>query len=77
MLVSTDESKGTLQKYEKLWNQIRSITNNSDNYNENYIKIKFISDDGLPLKKMLELYNMKIIVRSVFHEGNNYYPQVF
>ena len=77
MLVSTDESKGTLKKYEKLWNQIRSITNNSDNYNENYIKIKFISDDGLPLKKMLELYNMKIIVRSVFHEGNNYYPQVF
>ena len=77
MLVSTDESKGTLKKYEKLWNQIRSITNNSDNYNENYIKIKFISDDGLPLKKMLELYNMKIIVRSVFHEGSNYYPQVF
>ena len=75
MLVSTDESKDTLKKYEKLWNKIRSITNDSDNYNENYMKIKFSSDDGLPLKKMLELYNTKIIVRSVFHEGNNYYPQ--
>ena len=41
------------------------------------MKIKFNSDDDLPLKKTLELYNMIIIVRSVFHEGNKYYPQVF
>ena len=37
-LVSTDESKFTLKKYEKLWNYIRylirSITNNSENYEE-------------------------------------------
>ena len=37
-LVSTDESKFTLKKYEKLWNYIRylirSITNNSGNYEE-------------------------------------------
>ena len=35
MLVSTDESKDTLQKYEELWNKIRNLiistTNNSDN----------------------------------------------
>ena len=37
-LVSTDESKFTLKKYEKLRNYIRylirSITNNSENYEE-------------------------------------------
>ena len=30
-------------------------------------------DDDLPLKKMVELRNMTIVVRSVFHECNKYY----
>ena len=34
-----------LKKHEELWDKIwdltRSITNNSDNYNEKYMKIKF------------------------------------
>ena len=34
---------------------IRSINNNSDNYDEKYVKIKFDSDDNLPLKKTLSL----------------------
>ena len=54
-LISTDEGKGTLEKYEELWNKIRdlitSITNNSDNVHEKYMKIKFNSDDDLPLKE--------------------------
>ena len=45
------------KKYRELWNKvrdlIRSITNNSDNYNIKYMKIKFNSDDDLPLNKML------------------------
>ena len=38
------------------------------------MKIKFNSDDDLPLKKMVELQNMVIVVRSVFQEDNKYYP---
>ena len=80
-LVPTDESKDTLKKYEELQNKIKdligSITSNSDNYDEKYMKIKFNSDDDVPLKKALELYNMVIVVRSIFHEGNKYYPQEF
>ena len=30
------------------------------------MKIKFNSDDDLPLNKTLELYNMIIVLRSVF-----------
>ena len=41
------------------------------------MKIKFNLDDDLSLKKTLKFYNMVIIVRSVFHEGNKYYQQVF
>ena len=41
------------------------------------MKLKFNSDDDLSLKKTLKLYNMIIVVRSVFHERNKYCPQVF
>ena len=48
----------------------------SDNYDERHLKIKFSSDDDSPLKKTIKLDNMVIVVRSVFHVGNKYYPQV-
>ena len=51
MQVPTDERKNTLKKFEELWSKIRdliwSITNNLDNYDKKYIKIKFNSDDDL------------------------------
>ena len=37
---------------------------------EELMKIKFNSDAGLHLKKMLELNDMIMVVRYVFHEGN-------
>ena len=49
---------------------VRSITNNSDNYDEKYMKIKFNSSDDLPLNEMLELHNMVMVVRFVFHADN-------
>ena len=41
------------------------------------MKIKFDSDDDLPLGKILSLHNMAVIIRSVFQEDNKYYPQLF
>ena len=41
------------------------------------MKIKFNSDDNLPLNKILKLHNLTIIVRSVFEEDGRNYPQVF
>ena len=52
MLVTTNESKEKNLKNEKLWSKIRDlirlITNNSDDYDEKYMKIKFNSDGELP-----------------------------
>ena len=53
------------------------MTKNLDDYDENYIKIKFNSDDKLPLNKMIKIPSMIIIVRAVFYEKNKYYPQFF
>ena len=41
------------------------------------MKIKFSSDDDLPLNKTIKLHNLTIIVRSVFEEDGKYHPQVF
>ena len=53
---------------------IRSVTKNSDDndYDEIYMKIKFHSDDELPVNKAVELFFLKII-----NENDKYYPQVF
>ena len=61
----------------KIRDLIRSKTDNSDDYDEKYIKTKFNFDDDLPVNKTLELCNIIIVIRSVFHEGNKHYPQFF
>ena len=43
----------------KIRDLIRTITNNSDDFDEKYMKINFNSDNDLPLKKTLKLRNMK------------------
>ena len=53
-----------------------SITKNSDDYDEQYMKTKFNSDDELPLNKTIEIPTIIIAVRAVFHENNKYYSQV-
>ena len=40
------------------------------------MKIKFNSNDHLPLNKPLKFYLMTITIRSVFEEDGKLYPQV-
>ena len=47
---------------------IRSITINSDNYDEKYIKIKLNSDEHLLLSKMLKPYEILIVLKSVIQK---------
>ena len=41
------------------------------------MKIKFHSDDKLPLNKMIGIPSIIIVVRAIFYGNNKYYPQVF
>ena len=79
-LVSTDKNKEVLTKYTKLWdgikNSIEKINNKLAEYGKDVMKIKFNSDNSLPLNKTLRLHNTTIIVGSVFEEDGKYYPQV-
>ena len=80
-LVSTDKNREVLTKYTELWyrikNSIEKMNNKSGEYGKDFMKIKFNSDDSLPLNKTLKLHNITILVRSVFEEDGKYYPQVF
>ena len=40
------------------------------------MKAKFELNDDLPLSKIVSIPVCIIVVRSVFHKDNNYYPQV-
>ena len=79
-LVPTNENKA-IKKYKEMWSKIRdlirSITKNSHDYDKKYMKIKFNSDNDLPLNKTIEILNVTIVPRTVFYENNKYYPQVF
>ena len=78
---STDENKELLKKYNDVFNgirdEIRKINSNECDYEKDYIKIKFNSDDDLPLNKSLKIHLMTITIRSVFEEDDKLYPQVF
>ena len=73
--------KKKIKKYQELWSKIKDliklITKNSDGYDEKYMKIKFNSNDELPLNKTIEIYAMTIVVTAASHENNKYYPRVF
>ena len=78
---STDENKDLLKKYNDVFNgirdKIREINSNECDYKKDYVKIKFNSDDNLPLNKSLKFTLMTITIRHVFEENGKLHLQVF
>ena len=78
---SIDENKELLKKYNDVFNgimgKIKEVSNDECDYEKDYMKIKFNSDDDLPLNKPLKFHIMTITIRSVFEEDGKLYPQVF
>ena len=78
---SKDENKELLKKYSDVFNgvknEVKTINGGKENdYEKDYMKIKFNSDNDLPLNKQLKFHNMTITVRFVFEEDVKLYPQV-
>ena len=77
---SIDENKELLKKYNDVFNGIRDkikeINSDECDYEKDYMKIKFNSDDNLPLNKPLKFHNMTITIRSAFEDGK-LYPELF
>ena len=69
---STDENKELLKKYSDVWNgiknKIKEVNDSEYDYEKDYMKIKFNSDDNLPLNKPLKFHNMTITIRQSLSE---------
>ena len=78
---STDGNKELLKKYNDVFigliDKIKKIDDDWLEYTKDYMKIKFNSDDNLPLNKPLKFYQMTITIRCAISEENKLYPQVF
>ena len=78
---STDENKELLKRYNDVFNgiidKIKKIDDVWLEYTKDYTKIKFNSDDNLPLNKPLKFYQMTITIRCVISEDNKLYLQIF
>ena len=78
---STDENKDLIKKYNDVFNGIRDkikeIDSDECDYEKDYMKIEFNSDDDLPLNESLKFHLMPITIRSVLEEDGRLYPQVF
>ena len=77
----TDKNKEPLENYKELWSEIKdeieTITGSEPiEYEKDFMKIKFESNDDLPLGKILNIPLCVIITKSVFQENDKYYPQV-
>ena len=76
-----DEKKVVSKKYKEVWVGIeKDIGTINDGekveYSKDFKKIKFESDDDLPMNKPVKLYLVTIIIRSVFSEDGKFYPQL-
>ena len=78
---SVNKNKELLKTNADVWegikNEIKAINGGKENdCGKDYMKMKFNSEDDLPLNKPLKFHAMAIIIRSVF-EGGKLYPLVF
>ena len=73
VFATTDKSKELLTTYAELWNGIgnllewKSVAKSNDRpskFEKDFMKIKFYSDDNLPLNKILKFHNLTIVFRS-------------
>ena len=79
---SAGKNKEVITKYKKLSDEIKYLNktisgDKTDKYEKYFMKIKFNSDDNLPLNKILKLHMLTVIVRLDFQDDGQYYRQVF
>ena len=50
---------------------------NPGEYGKDFMKMKFSSDDNLPLNRTMKLHYRAIIARSFFEEDGKFHPQIY
>ena len=82
VLDDVDKNKEVSKKYEEVWEgvkwEIETINGGKKiEYEKDYMKIRFKSNDELRLNKTIKLRLLTIIIRCVISEDGKFYPQLF
>ena len=80
--LTNNNNNQVLVDYAKVWNgileQIKKINNSKiKEWGKDYMKIKFNSDDDIPLNKVLNFHALTIVIRSIFENDDKYYSQIY
>ena len=81
VLDDADENKEVSEKYEEVWEGVRKEIETINGrekveYEKDFQKIRFESNDDLPLNKAIKLRLLTIINRSAFSGDVKFYPQL-
>ena len=82
-LIISPKNGDTIQKYQEVFDTLKEIIKKINGYSQpikyhdNYMKIKFNTDDNITLNKIIYLPTITITIRSVTKKYDKYYPQVF
>ena len=82
-LIISHKNGGTIQKYQELFDRLKEIIKKINDYSQpikcddNYMKIKFNTDDNIALNKIIYLATITVTIRSITNKDNKYYLQVF
>ena len=76
------KTKKFKKKYEEVWEgvkkEIETINGGKKiEYEKDFKKIRFESNDDLPMNKPIKLRLLTIIIRCVFSENGKFYPHLF
>ena len=78
---STNKNKEALKNYTKFWEETKrqiEVTNDDEpmEYKKDFMKIRFESDDDLPLGKIFNIVDI-IVAAYVLEKNGKYHPQFF
>ena len=82
-LIIISENGDIMQKYQEVFNGIKETIKKINGYrqtikyDDKYMKIKFSTDDNIPLNKIVYFPTITIIIRSVTQNDGKYYTQLF
>ena len=82
-LIISSENGDIIQKYQEVFDEIKEIIKKINDYSQpikyddNYMKIKFITNDNIILNKIIYFPTITTPIRSVTQRDGKYYPQLF
>ena len=79
--MTIDKGNSVLRKHDQVFSgikhHIKKIDDGEVNYCADYDKIKYLSDDLLPLDKFIYFPTLTFVIRCVFKQNGVFYPQVY